>query len=259
MEHSPRSKHRNVSCWGRALGACRPPLRHPPATWSCVGTGASVSLPSSPCTTEMCKDKNKPAVPVRAKGPRGRKRRPGEEEETADPEPQASTLETCKGLLRSILTHWGPAFPGPDCARGPVDGAAPESEAPGLACAAASLAVGWVLRSVAERPPGRAEALGLLGWLKSHILPQPVVVAELLGDRAVRSSIFRLYSQSCSAEQLVGPAQSVACLFNTVMLQLAAQGPAGSAFRPAVETLCLSSLKEKDEATRGEAGSLVRG
>ncbi|XP_043449674.1 nucleolar pre-ribosomal-associated protein 1 [Prionailurus bengalensis] len=206
---------------------------------------------------KMCKDKNKPAVPARAKGPRGRRRRPGEEEETADPEPQASTLETCKGLLRSILTHWGPAFPGPDCARGPVDGAAPESEAPGLACAAASLAVSWVLRSVAEHPPGRAEALGLLGWLKSHILPQPVVVAELLGDRAVRSSIFRLYSQSCSAEQLVGPTQSVACLFNTVMLQLAAQGPAGSAFRPAVETLCLSSLKEKDEATRATAAFLV--
>ncbi|XP_042854603.1 nucleolar pre-ribosomal-associated protein 1 isoform X2 [Panthera tigris] len=206
---------------------------------------------------KMCKDKNKPAVPARAKGPRGRKRRPGEAEETTDPELQASTLETCKGLLRSILTHWGPAFPGPDCARGPVDGAAPESEAPGLACAAASLAVGWVLRSVAERPPGRAEALGLLGWLKSHILPQPVVVAELLGDRAVRSSIFRLYSQSCSAEQLTGPAQSVACLFNTVMLQLAAQGPAGSAFRPAVETLCLSSLKEKDEATRATAAFLV--
>ncbi|XP_005638888.1 nucleolar pre-ribosomal-associated protein 1 isoform X1 [Canis lupus familiaris] len=207
---------------------------------------------------KMLKDKNKPVVPARAKGPRGRKRRPGEAEETADPEQQASTLEICRGLLRSILTHWGPAFPSPARTQEPVDQATPESDTPGLAYATAPLVVSWVLWSVAEHPLSRAETSGLLRWLKSHILPQPVVVADLLRDSAVRSNIFKLYSRFCSAEELVGPTQSVACLFNTVMLQLvAAQGPEQSPFHPVMETLCLSCLQEEDEATRAAAAFLV--
>ncbi|XP_035139207.3 nucleolar pre-ribosomal-associated protein 1 isoform X3 [Callithrix jacchus] len=211
---------------------------------------------------KMLKDKNKPVMAARAKGPRGRKRRPGEAEELADPELMASTLETCKGLLRSILTYWGPVIPGPDPAQEPVDSASPESAVRGPECgpecAAASLAVSWVLRSVAEHPLSRAEAAGLVGWLQSHILPHPVVVADLVRDGALRSSIFRLYSQLCGAEGLTGPVQEVACLFNTVMLQLvAAQGWAGSPFHLAMEALCLSSLSEKDEATRASAAFLV--
>lgn len=207
---------------------------------------------------KMLKDKNKPVLPARAKGPRGRKRRLGEAEEMADPELMASTLETCKGLLRSILTYWGPVIPVPDPTQEPVDSASPESNAPGPVYAAASLAVSWVLRSVAEHPLSRAEAAGLVSWLKSHILPHPVVVADLLKDGAVRSSIFKLYSRLCGAEGLAGPAQEVACLFNLVMLQLvAAQGQAGSPFHPAMEALCLSSLSEKDEATRASAAFLV--
>ncbi|KAK2504740.1 hypothetical protein MC885_002767 [Smutsia gigantea] len=209
---------------------------------------------------KMLKDKNRPVVAARAKGPWGRKRRPGEAAEAADPELQASSLEMCKGLLRSILTHWGPVFPSCEPAREPSDRATPESSAPGPVHATASLVATWMLCSVAEDPLSRAEAAGLLGWLKSHVLPQPVIVADLLGDSGVRSSIFKLYSQLCSTEGLAGPAQSVACLFNTVMLQLvAAQGPAGSSLRPAVEALHLASLKEEDKATRGNAGSWVRG
>lgn len=172
----------------------------------------------------------------------------------AEPELQASSLETCRGLLRSIVTHWGPVFPSPDPAQEPVDGAAPKNDALGLVNAVASLVVRWVLRSVAEQPLSRAEAAGLLGWLKSYILPQSVLVADLLKDSTVKSGIFKLYSQFCGAERLLEPAQKVACLFNTVMLQLiAALGPPGSPFHPAVETLCLCSLNEKDEATRGNA------
>nr|XP_012301886.1 nucleolar pre-ribosomal-associated protein 1 isoform X3 [Aotus nancymaae] len=207
---------------------------------------------------KMLKDKNKPVMPARAKGPRGRKRRPGEAEEMADPELMASTLETCKGFLRSILTYWGPVIPGPDPTQEPVDSASPESAVRGPVCAAASLAVSWVLRSVAEHPLSRAQAAGLVGWLQSHILPHPVVVADLVRDSAVRSSIFKLYSQLCGAEGLAGPVQEVACLFNMVMLQLvAAQGWAGSPFHPAMEALCLSSLSEKDEATRASTAFLV--
>uniref|UniRef100_A0A8C4LF28 URB1 ribosome biogenesis homolog n=1 Tax=Equus asinus asinus TaxID=83772 RepID=A0A8C4LF28_EQUAS len=169
-----------------------------------------------------------------------------------------SSLETCKGLLRSILTHWGPVFPNPEAAQEPEDRPTPQSDAPDPVHATASLVVSWVLRSVAEHPLSRTEASRLLGWLKSHILPQPVVVADLLKDSAVRSGIFKLYSRLCSAERLAGPEQQVACLFNTVMLQLvAARGPAGSPFHPAVATLCLSSLSEEDEATRGNAAFLV--
>ncbi|XP_058378996.1 nucleolar pre-ribosomal-associated protein 1 isoform X2 [Diceros bicornis minor] len=208
---------------------------------------------------KMLKDKNKPAMPARVKGPRGRKRRLGEAEEAADPELEASSLETCKGLLRSILTHWGPVFPDPKAAQEPEDSATPKSDAPGPVCATASLVVSWVLQSATERPLSRAEASGLLGWLKSHILPQPVVVAELLKDGAVRSGIFKLYSRLCGAERLAGPEQGVACLFHTVMLQLvAAQGLAGSPFHQAVEALCLSSLDEEDEATRVHAGGMRR-
>lgn len=210
--------------------------------------------------TEMLKDKNKPVTPARAKGPWGRKKRLGEAEEAADPELDMSSLETCKGLLRSILTHWGPVFPNPEAAQEPEDWPTPQSDAPDPVHATASLVVSWVLRSVAEHPLSRTEASRLLGWLKSHILPQPVVVADLLKDSAVRSGIFKLYSRLCSAERLAGPEQQVACLFNTVMLQLvAARGPAGSPFHPAVATLCLSSLSEEDEATRGNAGLWVRG
>uniref|UniRef100_A0A8C4LJS7 URB1 ribosome biogenesis homolog n=1 Tax=Equus asinus asinus TaxID=83772 RepID=A0A8C4LJS7_EQUAS len=207
---------------------------------------------------KMLKDKNKPVTPARAKGPRGWKKRLGEAEEAADPELDMSSLETCKGLLRSILTHWGPVFPNPEAAQEPEDRPTPQSDAPDPVHATASLVVSWVLRSVAEHPLSRTEASRLLGWLKSHILPQPVVVADLLKDSAVRSGIFKLYSRLCSAERLAGPEQQVACLFNTVMLQLvAARGPAGSPFHPAVATLCLSSLSEEDEATRAAAAFLV--
>lgn len=210
--------------------------------------------------TELLKDKNKPAVPARARGPRGRKRRPGEAEEAAAPELQASSLETCKGLLASILTHWGPVFPSPEPTREPMEKAAPKSDALGLVSSVASLVVSWVLRSVAERPLGTTEAAGLLGWLQSHILPHPEVVADLLKDSAVKSGMFKLHSQVCSTQGLLGPELPVACLSNVVMLRLvAALGPTGSPFHPPVETLCLSSLNCTDEATRGSAGARVRG
>ncbi|KAM9201246.1 LOW QUALITY PROTEIN: nucleolar pre-ribosomal-associated protein 1 [Dugong dugon] len=207
---------------------------------------------------KMIKEKNKPMGPARARGPRGRKRRPGEAEETAAPELKAASLDTCRDLLRSILTHWEPVFPGPKPSTEATDGAAPESDAPGPVHAVASLAASWVLRTVAKHPPTRAEAAGLLSWLKSHILPQPVVVADLLRDNVVRSGLFKLYSRLCSAEGLVGPAQGVACLFNTVMMQLvAAHVPVGSPFHLAVEGLCLTSLTEEDEAVRAAATFLV--
>uniref|UniRef100_A0A8C0XP58 Nucleolar pre-ribosomal-associated protein 1 n=1 Tax=Castor canadensis TaxID=51338 RepID=A0A8C0XP58_CASCN len=207
---------------------------------------------------KMLKDKNKPGMPSRAKGLRGRKKRPGEAEEMANPELEASSLETCKAFLRSILTHWGPVVPGPGPTQEPMDWVSSKSEAPSPVYAATSLVVSWVLRSVAECPLSRAEAAGLLGWLKKHILPHPVVVTDLLQDSAVKSDLFKLYSRLCSAEGLVGPTQDVVCLFNTVMLQLvAAQHQAMSPFHLAVEALCTASLNEKDEATRASAAFLV--
>lgn len=187
----------------------------------------------------MLKEKNKPVVPARAKG---RKRRPGEAEEAADPELPASTLEACKGHVRSILTHWGPAFPGPGS----------ESEAAGPVCAVTSLVAVWLLRSAAQSPPSGAETAGLLRWLRSHVLPRPAVAGHLLGDDSVRSGLFRLYSRLGGAQGPAGPEQSVACLFNEVMLQLvAARGPAGTPLQLAVEALHRSSLHEEDEAERG--------
>ncbi|XP_027441652.2 nucleolar pre-ribosomal-associated protein 1 isoform X1 [Zalophus californianus] len=207
---------------------------------------------------KMLKDKNKPVVPARARGPRAWRRRPGEAEETAEPEQQAATLETCRGFLRSILTHWGPVLPSPERAQKPANRTSPESHVPGLACATASLAVSWVLRSAAGRPLSRAGAAGLLGWLQRRILPQPAVVTELLQDSAVRNNLFQLYSRFCSAQELVGPAHSVACLFSAVLLQLvAAWGPAPSPCHAAVQSLCLSALQEEDEATRATAAFLV--
>lgn len=210
------------------------------------------------CFTEMLKDKNRPAVAVHAKGPRGRKKRHGELEETAEPELEASSLEKCKDLLRATLTHWGPGVPLPGPTQGSVGQAIPKSKTLGSVHAAVSLVASWVLRSLAERPLSRAEVTRLLDWLKSHILPQPMVVADLLRDSAVKTGIFKLYSRHCSAQGIVGPAQDVACKFSTVMLQLlVAQGRKESPFHSVAEALCLDSLKEKDEAKQGNVGSLV--
>ncbi|KAM5281325.1 nucleolar pre-ribosomal-associated protein 1 [Ctenodactylus gundi] len=207
---------------------------------------------------KMLKDKNRPVVPVRGRGPRGQKRRLGEAEETADCELTASSVETCRGLLRSILTHWGPVVPISEPPQEPVALAPHESEALGPVLTAASLVVSWVLRSVAEGPCSRAETRELLGWLKNHILPHPGLVAKLLRDSAVRRGLFKLYSHLCRTEGLVGPTQDLACLCNTVMLQLlVAQGHTGSPFHPAMEALCASSVDEKDEATRASAAFLV--
>ncbi|XP_055273360.1 nucleolar pre-ribosomal-associated protein 1 [Moschus berezovskii] len=193
---------------------------------------------------KMLKEKNKPVAPARAKGPRARKRRPGEAEEAANSELPASTLEVCRGLLRSILTHWGPEFPGED---------------PGPVGAVASLVAGWVLRSAAGSPLGRADAAGFLGWLKSHVLPRPAVVAELLRDGAVMSGLFRLYSRFCNATEPAGPEDRLAGLFNTVLLQLVvARGSAGSPLQPVLEAIHLSSLDAKEDAeTRATAAFLV--
>ncbi|XP_054569412.1 nucleolar pre-ribosomal-associated protein 1 [Eptesicus fuscus] len=196
---------------------------------------------------KMLKDGSKPTAPARARGPRGRRRRPGEAEEAASPELQPSSLETCRGLLRSILTHWGPVFPGPAPTRGPSDPATPHS--PG--CTVAALVVSWVLRTATECPLGGAEAAGLLRWLRAHVERQPEAVAQLLGDGAARSGLFRLYSRLC-AEGLAGPE------LNALMLPLAAAlSPSGTPHPPAVETLHLASLDDKEEATRASAAFLL--
>ncbi|XP_075398487.1 nucleolar pre-ribosomal-associated protein 1 [Tenrec ecaudatus] len=208
--------------------------------------------------TKMIKDKNKPAGPARTRGSRGRRRRPGEAEETAAPELTAASLDTCRGLLRSILTHWGPVPPATKPAPEPVDRATPEGPTLGLVNATASLAAGWVLRTVTKCPPSGAEAAGLLSWLQSHILPHAGVVADLLSDGAVRSGLFQLYSRLCGAPGLVGPTQPVACLFNTVMLRLlAAQGPTEGPFHQATKTLCQASLTEEDGDRTAAAAFLV--
>lgn len=196
----------------------------------------------------MLKEKGKPAGPARARGPRGRKQPLGEAEETADPELKAACVETCRGHLRSILTHWGPAVPDP------------ESEAPHPVYAAGILVVRWVLRAAVGRPLSRTEAAGLVGWLRNRILPHRALVAGLLGDSTVRSHLFLLYSRLCSAEGLAGPTQDVACLFTSLMLQLvAARDTVGSTLHTEVEALCASCLQEDlDEATRGTAGSQRR-
>lgn len=225
----------------------------------CTDVATPPSLFSSLSLTEMLKDKNKPMTAARAKGPRGRRKRHGEVEEAAESELEASSLATCKDLLRATLTHWGPVVPVPGPTQESVGQAAPRSKALDSAHAAVSLVANWVLRSLAECPLSRAEATRLLDWLKSHILPHPVVVADLLGDSAVMSGIFRLYNRHCSVQSLAEPAQDVACKFNTIMLQLlAARGRIDSPFHPVVEALCLECLDEKDEAKRGNVDSLVR-
>lgn len=203
------------------------------------------------CCTELLKDVSKSTGPARARGPRGRRRRPGDEEAGTAPELQAASVGTCQGLLRAILTHWAPVVPGPE----PVDGAAPERRAAGPEHTVASLAASWALRSVAGCPPDAAEAEGLLGWLEKHILPRPAVVAELLADGTAVTSLFGLYTRLCGADVLAGPSLGVACQFNAIMLRLlAARGLAGSPVHGAIEGLCCSSLHEGEEtATRGES------
>uniref|UniRef100_A0A8C6QHN4 URB1 ribosome biogenesis 1 homolog (S. cerevisiae) n=2 Tax=Nannospalax galili TaxID=1026970 RepID=A0A8C6QHN4_NANGA len=207
---------------------------------------------------KMLKDKNRPVIAARVKGPRGRKKRPGEAEDMPEPVLEASSLETCKGLLRAILTHWGPAVPNRGPIQQPMGQATPKSEALGSVHAATSLVASWVLRSVAEHPLSKAEAIRLLSWLKNYILLHPVVVADLLRDNAVKSGVFKLYSCLCSARDLAGPVQDVTCLFNTVMLQfVVAQGWMGNPIHPAMEALCAASLNKKDQATQASAVFLV--
>uniref|UniRef100_A0AC11DV62 URB1 ribosome biogenesis homolog n=1 Tax=Ovis aries TaxID=9940 RepID=A0AC11DV62_SHEEP len=193
---------------------------------------------------KMLKEKNKPDS--QAKGLRARKRRHGEVEEAADPKLLASTLEACRGLLRSILTHWGPEFPSAD----------PECEDPGPVGVVTSLVAGWVLRSAAGSTLGRADMAGLLGWLQSHVLPRPAVVAELLHDSTVTSGLFRLYSRFCGAAE---PEDRLPGLFNAVLLRLvAARGAAGSPLQPVLEAVHLSSLDtEEDADTQAAAAFLV--
>lgn len=192
-----------------------------------------------------------------ARGRRGGKKR-GELEETAEPELEASSSEKCKDLLRATLTHWGPGAPLPGPTQESVGQAMLKSKTLDSAHAAVSLVASWVLRSLPEGSLSRAEVTRLLDWLRSHILPQPILVADLLRDSAVKTGIFKLYSHHCSPQGLVGPAQDVACKFNTVMLQLLeAQGRKESPFHSVVEALCLDSLSEKDEAKRGNMGSSV--
>ena len=198
----------------------------------------------------MLKEKNKPDAPARAKGLRARKWRPSEAEEAADPKLLASTLEACRGLLRSILTHWGPEFPSAD----------PECEDPGPVGVVTSLVAGWVLRSAAGSTLGRADTAGLLGWLESHVLPRPAVVAELLRDSTVTSGLFRLYSRFCGAAEPAEPEDRLPGLFNAVLLRLvAARGTAESPLQPVLEAVHLSSLDtEEDADTQGNEGGWAR-
>ncbi|XP_021484142.1 nucleolar pre-ribosomal-associated protein 1 isoform X1 [Meriones unguiculatus] len=207
---------------------------------------------------KMLREKNRPMTAARAKGPRGRKKKHGEVEEPAEPELEASSLETCKDLLRATLTHWGPVVPLPGSTQESVGQATPRSKVLDPAHAAVSLVAGWVLRSLADRPLSRAEVTRLLDWLTSHILPYPAVVTDFLSDSTVKSGIFKLYSHHCSVQGLAGPVLDVACKFSTVMLQLlVAQGRIDSPFHSVVEALCLDSLKEKDEAKRAPTAFLL--
>lgn len=233
---------------------------HPnPDSGELCGCGNPSLTTFSLCLTEMLKDKNRPVTAAHARGPRGRRKKHREMEEPAEPELEASSLETCKDLLRATMTHWGPVVPLPGPTQESVGHATPRSKSLGSAHAAVSLVASWVLQSLAERPLSRAEAIRLLDWLKTHILPHTAVAADFLRDSAVRNGIFKLYSRQCSAQSLTGPALDVACKFNTVMLQLlAAQDDIDSPLHSVVEALCLDSLNETDEAKRGNVGSLVR-
>ncbi|XP_060054580.1 nucleolar pre-ribosomal-associated protein 1 isoform X2 [Erinaceus europaeus] len=191
---------------------------------------------------KMLKDKSKAGLPTRTKGARAQGRRPRDSEQTAPAELPAATLETCRDLLRSIVTHWAPVLPGSD------------NPAP-----AAVVPVGsWLLRSASESAPSRVEMARLLTWLRAHVLPRPEVAAELLGDPAVHGGLFRLYSQLCGARELVEP-QGLAGLFSSVMLQLlAARSPPRSPLHPAMETLCLTATDDgKEEAEQAAAAFLL--
>lgn len=189
--------------------------------------------------TEMLKDKSKAGLPARTKGARAQRRRPRNSEQTAPAELPAATLETCRALLRSIVTHWAPVLPG-------SDNPAPAAVAP---------VSSWLLRSASESTPGRVEMARLSAWLRAHVLPRPEVAAELLGDPAVHGGLFRLYSRLCGARELAEP-QGLAGLFSSVMLQLlAARSPPGSPLHPTMETLCLATTDDgKEEAEQGKPG-----
>ncbi|XP_051840932.1 nucleolar pre-ribosomal-associated protein 1 [Antechinus flavipes] len=210
---------------------------------------------------KIIKDRNKPSAPARSKAQRNKKKMEVDPEETIDPELKASNLMKCRGLLRSILTHWDPAFA--------VVETEPKQEqvclAPGLereavdlVGATAVLVAQWEISSLMDPVLDIQGVPEVLRWFKSSILLHPMVVTELVRDVTWRNSIFKLYSQLSHARELKAASQSVFCLFNTVMLHLmASQGPIENSFHEVVETIALSSIDEEDKTKQAAAMFLV--
>ncbi|CAN2387608.1 URB1 ribosome biogenesis 1 homolog (S. cerevisiae) [Pristimantis euphronides] len=131
---------------------------------------------------------------------------------------EVSNLEESKIHMKSILIHWKPTFMDPSTSTpakekkangdqvegltSTEDGAANDEDTTAkdedttsndLVCATACLVTKWIMAVEGGHPGCIQDLCASLHWLKTCILPHPVIGQELMKDNVLRSTLYRLF------------------------------------------------------------------
>nr|XP_033805810.1 nucleolar pre-ribosomal-associated protein 1 isoform X2 [Geotrypetes seraphini] len=194
------------------------------------------------------KERNKPPP-----SQQNRRRIVVEGEEELDSKVELIHLENCRDLLASILLHWEPVGPLAE----PCETADSKNKASTLESAAASLVAKWVLKCATKHNLTIPRIYTVLQWFHVNILPNGVVVEELLKDHILRSCVFKLYGRVCKSAG--GTSDSdVLHLFNTIMIKLLNIEGCGKTVRhQLVKEMCLRAADDDNKTKKAALIFLV--
>uniref|UniRef100_A0A5S6LMT8 ER lumen protein-retaining receptor 2 n=1 Tax=Xenopus tropicalis TaxID=8364 RepID=A0A5S6LMT8_XENTR len=145
-----------------------------------------------------------------------------------------SALKATRHHVRSVLIHWEPVFltsplrlakeqveEGGHAQQAATDDCETQDKSiDSFVSAAACLIAKWILRTESADSPTLENVYTSLQWFQTSILPHGPVVEELLEDRVLRSSLYKLYSTVCNGMGPTNSSPDLLPLFNTVMGQL---------------------------------------
>ncbi|OCT93833.1 hypothetical protein XELAEV_18011503mg [Xenopus laevis] len=158
---------------------------------------------------------------------------------------ELSVVKATRNHVKSVLIHWEPVFltlslrlekEQGEAATDQCETQDKSSDTDSFESAAACLIAKWILRTESGDSPTPENIYTSLQWFQTSILPHGPVVEELLEDRVLRSSLYKLYSTVCSDMKPTTSSPDLLPLFNTVMVQLT-KTPKSAA------NLCLDALK----------------
>nr|XP_056714188.1 nucleolar pre-ribosomal-associated protein 1 [Euleptes europaea] len=189
------------------------------------------------------KEKNKVQVHFRTSSQFVQKKNETETDSGPSSQGNPFDLEECRSSLRLVLMHWEPVFP---------DISANHSrehngyDNPGLTSKIVYLVFRWLVQSLVDSSSHKQNVLLTFKWFKSYVLPNTIVVQEIVMDGVLKDGIFKLYHNLHDATEEISDLNDLS-LLNTVMLHLMDfQGLMENEHLGTLKRFCLSAMEEND-------------